>query len=161
VPQTLRSENLWKQGSCDDDGDEKGEVMVMLCAIVMLFDPSISVIDIFFCGEGRRGKVGRKGGSVETVFYCTEVEGVGLPGSGAVGGDCDIISECLWLDQSGEGYVRVWDVKKRCGGVLYSEMAPVVVNWENKLATTSTGLRAMGGDELYIEDCESEEEHFV
>ena len=161
MPQTLRSENPWKQGSCDDGGDEKGEVMMMLCAVVMLLDPSIGVVDVFFCGEGRRGKVGRKGRPVETVLYGTEVEGVGLPGSGAVRGDCDIISDCLWLDQRGEGYVRIWDEKERGGGVLYSEMAPVVVKWENELAATSAGLRAMGGDELYIEDCESEEEHFV
>lgn len=46
MPQALRRENLWNQGSCDDDGDEKSEVMVMLCTVIMLHDPSVSIVDV-------------------------------------------------------------------------------------------------------------------
>lgn len=45
--------------------------------------------------------------------------------------------------------------------MFHTEMAPVVIDRENKLATASTCLWAMRGDKLYVENCEGEEEHFV
>lgn len=68
-PQALRSEYGGDERSGDYDAYEEGEVMMVLCAVVMLHHPSISVVNVGLCGASRSGEVEWKGGSVEDVLH--------------------------------------------------------------------------------------------
>ena len=117
--------------------------MMVFCSIVMLLYPCIGVINVRFSGVSRRGEVRREGGSVEIVLHGVKIKRVCLPWSGAVRSDCDIVGDCLWLDERGEGDVWIWKEKSRAGGVLYAKMAPMVIDWDDELAAANACLREM------------------
>ena len=153
-PGIVWGEETWKKASCDDDGDQKGEVMDLLGAIIFLHDKVVRAIDILFVDLIRNGKVFGKGGLVEFVLQGLEIE-VGRPPRGpAVGSDRVVVGDGLGLDGGGtDGY----DVRIEGRVILRgpeAEVTPIIKQGHLVRSAPRSGVVLVGREKMYLENDE-------
>ena len=83
MPHVERGEEGWKHGGSGDDGDEEGELVELVLAVVVGPDPRVSIIYVFsgdFIGSrGRSGKVVWKGRFVDNGTERLEIDMFDVP----------------------------------------------------------------------------------
>jgi hypothetical protein len=111
-------------------------------AIVVLFDPAISFVDILAIRLGEDTVVERKRSSLEVLFDGGEVEGAGVPTSVAIVEDDVVVSDGLRLYGKGERRIWFWKEKGRAGRVSTTEITPRIK--DRNLIGSAPGGRVVG-----------------
>ena len=95
--QCNRDKKIGEESGRDDNGDNESEVMFGFGAIVVLLDPSISVIHISVV-RGDACEVGGKRGFVKIVLDGLHGDVACAPPGVAIGGDGVVIGDGFWRD---------------------------------------------------------------